>query len=283
LFSIQQPAFFVHLEISMKNYVQITIRTRSETKNIDYGRQFLQIMIDSDSRLEPEYLDCVLTRSNTTPFENLEAGLARWATREMVQGYTTKVDAIWGAKWKRKSRPSYSCEINHTSAAINGDLIPADFGFTAKWNASVNWADLFRSLCALPKTQIAMLHHFTGIEMTKKNSSFEIGSLKAWFDPKFPDISWAMMFGDDFVYAVDVQKLTAHGFPVEAVGSGYLVRVTDSLLDVSQRFDYFCERRELLRTLLPASIFPDREAEEANRQMLQDIMQQKYPTSGASE
>ena len=259
----------------MKTYIQITIRSKEATKEAEYGRSFLQAMFDTDLRLEPEYLDCVLTRSNTTPFENLQASLTRWATQETVKGYTAEVNGIWGAKWKRKSRPSYNCEIDHTSAAINGELIPSSFSLTAKWNATVNWAYLLKSLCMLPKTQIATLHHFIDIEMKNKNNRFEIGSLGAWFDPKFPEIAWGMMFGDDFVHAVDVEKLTALGFPVEAVGSGYLVRVTDSLLDVSQRFDYFCERRELLRANLPRDIFTDPDEAEANRAEIERLIKER--------
>ncbi len=267
----------------MKNSIQIVVRSKKITNSVEYGRQFLKAMMSADSRLEPEFIDCVLTRSNTTPYGSLEEALTRWATRKTVQGYTEKVDGVWGAKWKRKSHPSYSCRINHMLIDNYGDVSPSNFNFSAKYDVLVDWLKLFRSWCKVSDAQIAILHHFTDPELINKHRDFELGVLGSLIDPEFPEIAWAMMFGDDFVHAVDVKKLTAHGFPVEAVGSGYLLRVTDSLLDVSQRFDYFCERREVLRTLLPASIFTDQAAEEANRQMLQDIMQQKYPTSGASE
>lgn len=249
----------------MKNYAQITIRSKKSTSQVEFGRQFLQTMIDVDPRLEPEFIDCVLTRSNTTPYGNLDAALTRWATQQVVRGYAVKVDSVWGAKWKRKSRPSYSCEISHTRTSINGELIPSSLNFHARYDLSVDWFALFRSWCEVSDAQIAMLHHFTNPELINEYRDFEIGSLGAWFNPRFPEIAWAIMLGEDFVQAVDISKLTALGFPVDAVGSGYIVRVTDSLNDVSQRFDYFCERREILRNLLPVNIFVDEDEERRKR------------------
>ena len=249
----------------MKNYVHIKIRSKKPTSQVEFGRQFLQAMTDVDPRLEPDYLDCEVTRSNTTPYNNLEEGLNRWAVPKTVQVYANKVDGFSGAKWKRKSRPNYSCEIDHMLINIYGNVVPANLRFNARYDLSVDWFALFRSWCDVSDAQIAMLHHFTDTEMKAKNDSFEIGSLGAWFDPRFPEIAWAMMLGAEFAQAVDVEKLAALGFPVEAVGSGYLVRVTDSLNDVSQRFDYFCERREILRNLLPVNIFVDEDEERRKR------------------
>lgn len=249
----------------MKNYVHISIASKIPTHDSIFGRHFLQAMTDVDPRLEPEFIDCVLTRSNTTPFDNLDAGLKRWAVPKTMQIYNAKVDGFWGAKWKRKSRPSYSCEINHMLINIYGNVVPANFGFDARHDTSVDWLVLFRSWCEVSDAQIAMLHHFTNPELINKNRHFEIGSLGAWDDPRLPEIAWAMMLGKDLVQAVDVDKLSALGFPLETVGSGYLVRVTESLNDVSQRFDYFCERREILRNLLPVNIFIDEEEERRKR------------------
>jgi hypothetical protein len=259
----------------MKNYVQITIRSKKATDKTEYGRQFLLAMINTDPRLEPEFIDCVLTRRNTTPYDNLEYALTRWATRKTGQAYTAKVDGVWGAKWKRKSRPSYGCRISHMLIDNYGDISPSNFNFSAKYDESVNWPELFRLWCTVSDAQIAILHHFTEPELINKYRDFEIGNLGILWKPSFPEIAWAMMFGDDFVHAVDVEKLTALGFPVEAVGSGYLVRVTESLLDVSQRFDYFCERRELLRANLPRDIFTDPDEAEANRAEIERLIKER--------
>lgn len=266
----------------MKNYIQIVIRSKKTTSEVEYGRRFLEAMMNVDPRLEPEFIDCALTRSNTTPYKSLEEALTRWTTRKTIQGYTAKVDGVWGAKWKRKTRPSYSCEIDHMTVSMYGNIVPSNFHFEAKFNPSVDWSKLFKSLCQVSDAQIAIMHDFTDPELINRNRDFELGVLGSSLDAEFPEIAWAMMFGDDFVHAVDVEKLTALGFPVEAVGSGYLVRVTDSLLDVSQRFDYFCERRELLRANLPRTIFTDPDEAEANRAEIERLIKERDAKAAAA-
>lgn len=245
----------------MKDYLLLILRNKEETYTKSYGNCILQAMVDVDQKLEPEFFDCVLERYNTTSYENLDDALKRWTTRKSIKGYTQEVEGDWGAKWKRKKQPSYRCENNHMKINLNGDLVPSELSLTAKWNKSVDWNNLFKSWCSIGDTQIAFLHHFTEFEMVNKHNDFKIGSFGAWSNPRFPDISWAMMFGDDFAPRLNVDKLRELGFSADVVGSGILVRVTDDILDVSKRYDYFCERRELLRANLPHDFFIDPEEE----------------------
>lgn len=244
-----------------KNYIKIALRSKKDTKQIEYGRQFLNAMMEAEPRLEPEFFDCELERYNTTSYKNLDDALKRWTTRKSIKGYTQEVEGDWAAKWKRKKQPKYDCYMRHMVITKSSYINPGNFNFTSNWYENINWIKLFDALCKVSDAQIGMLHHFTPNEALNDCDAFELGSFGAWSNPRFPDISWAMMFGDDFAPRLNVDKLRELGFSADVVGSGILVRVTDDILDVSTRYDYFCERRELLRANLPHDFFTDPEEE----------------------
>jgi hypothetical protein len=263
------------LELDVKNYIQITVKIRKPTYEIEFGRTFLSAFIESDVRLTPEFFDVMKDRSINRRFIDIDHALEKWTTHSSVNVLGRDIPLCSAAKWTRKQEPKYSCYVDHMLITNDGSVSPGRWNFTAKWTPKIDWLNLFRSICHVCDAQAGMLHHFTSPEIRNPPSDFAIGIIAPAINPRFKDISWAMMFGDDFVHAVDVEKLTALGFPVEAVGSGYLVRVTDSLLDVSQRFDYFCERRELLRANLPRDIFTDPDEAEANRAEIERLIKER--------
>jgi hypothetical protein len=269
------------MEIAMKNYLKITICSKKATSSIEFGRLFLSAFIDSDIRLTPEYLDTMRDRSVNRPFINIDHSIEKWSPKSKLQVPGTYQEFYDKAKWTRKSTPSYQCYmLAHTIRNNFNKIVPSYFSFKAKWDDSVDWSVFFQRLCTVADAQAAMMHRFTPIELGNSNSRFKDLGIHTALNPKFPDISWAMMFGDDFVYAVNVDKLTAAGFPVEAVGSGYLVRVTDSILDISQRYEYFCERREILRSLLPIEIFVDEDEERRKRMEFMKVFAEYKASQG---
>ena len=266
----------------MQNYVQITVKIKRPTYEIEFGRAFLSAFIESDTHLTPEFLDIMKDRPISRPFIDIDHALEKWTTYSSVNVIGKDLPLCSAAKWTRKHEPKYSCYMSHMLINNFGNVSPGACYFTARWSPKIDWLLLFRSISRVCDAQAGMLHHFTSPELVKPNGRFPRGSIAPAMNPKFPEIAWAMMFGDDFVHAVDVKKLTALGFPVEAVGSGYLVRVTDSLLDVSQRFDYFCERRELLRANLPRTIFTDPDEAEANRAEIERLIKERDAKAAAA-
>ncbi|MET0611997.1 MAG: hypothetical protein ABWZ39_12105 [Pseudomonas caspiana] len=56
-----------------------------------------------------------------------------------------------------------------------------------------------------------------------------------------------MFYGDEFAEAVDIDKIGLAGFPIEKIGNGYLVRVTENVQDGLNNFPpiFFKRRAEL--------------------------------------
>ena len=70
-----------------------------------------------------------------------------------------------------------------------------------------------------------------------------------------PNIGWAMFYGDEFAQEVDADRIAASGFPIEKLGNGYLVTVTNSIQDVVDDFPLFSKRRAELKSLFREGFF----------------------------
>ncbi|MCY1385108.1 hypothetical protein D9M69_734520 [compost metagenome] len=64
-----------------------------------------------------------------------------------------------------------------------------------------------------------------------------------------------MFYGDEFAQEVNADQIAASGFPIEKVGNGYLVRVTNSIQDVADDFSFFSKRRAELKSLFREGLF----------------------------
>ena len=254
----------------MQNYIQISIRTKTETTSADFGRKFLSQFIEPDDRLTPEFFDSKIERYNRTPFTNIDDALSKWCIYQRIVSAIGECDFNESAKWKRKSTPRYSCNFQHTLTNRYGGIHAGHLDFNAKWNPKVDWLQLFSNLCEASNAYMAMFHHFTPVEVAKPKSYFAMGTMGAGTDPRFEDIPWAMMVGKELTPKIDFDTLKFYNFPVKECGDGHLIFVTDSLLDVSQRFDYFVEYREILRHLLPTDLFIDQE--EQRRKQLEFML-----------
>lgn len=238
----------------MSGQVLITFRSEQPTYERDFGRDLLEAMIGVDPRLTPQFFDDALSEVQT-PYVDLEASLAQWGNESTIRGYTQDVSARWGAKWRRRSPPRYKAEITHMHLDNYGGVVPSSFALASKWEPTIDWGRLFLMLCSVTKAQLAMLHLFTPAEELNPNEDFAIGHLGTLWNPCFSGVSWAMMLGTSLAKRADVSKLETLGFPVCAADSGVLVSVTEALSDVAERYDYFNERRRVLKEALPGSIF----------------------------
>ncbi len=102
-----------------------------------------------------------------------------------------------------------------------------------------------------------MLHYFTAPELQPNmvNDSFQIGSFNAALKPDVPNAGWAMFYGNEFAESVDADRITNAGFPIEKIGDGYLVRVTENIQDIVTDFRMFAHRRTELKSLFPEGFF----------------------------
>ena len=246
----------------MNNYVRITLEIKGETHSRDFGRALLSVFCNFAPSLMPDLLDSGEDGPHRTPFDDLETAMNQWGKTFSLDMRGGDPDAYWGARWKRKQEPRYNAYFMHGIFNRRNFLTPSTLSFKAKWNPKVDWAELFLRLCNACDTRAALMHHLTPRELSSAISDFAYGIIAPtlntrFHDLRFPGITWAMMFGAEFLDRVDARAIKDAGFGVRQVGTGYLVQVTDSLLDVLKRYDHFCERRETLLAFVPASVLRD--------------------------
>ena len=159
----------------MKNYIAITVKSKKQTHDLDYGRAFLSSFIKTDVCLTPEYLDTMEDKPISRRFVDMEHALEKWSTYSSVNMFGKDRQLHDTAKWLRKSVPIYSCYIlNHTKRNMYNDIVPSDFSFKAKWCADIDWFKLFYALCSVADAQVGMMHHFTALEIKNPNGDFEM-------------------------------------------------------------------------------------------------------------
>ena len=62
-------------------------------------------------------------------------------------------------------------------------------------------------------------------------------------------------YGDKFAKEVDEKSIAAAGFPIQKIGNGYLVQVTENINDVVNDFPMFSKRRAELKSLFRDGLF----------------------------
>lgn len=238
----------------MKKYVQISIRTRVDTTELERGRE-LVALLDSHG-LTPEQVSF-----NPDKFKDDFLGdesLERWwAVMATVKSQGRSFEAPMPFAWRRKRVVKSSGYVWHRVHNQAGRLVPASVSISAPWNSRIDWRLLFSELVRIFPPQIGMLHLFTPREVGQRGawSSFEIGSFGASLAPELHNLAWATYFGDEFSVEGDRDAMKKEGFTVDEYANGYLVQVTTSLEDVDRSFDLFSAKRAKLKTLYRNELF----------------------------
>jgi hypothetical protein len=238
----------------MKSYVQISIRTRVDTTELERGRA-LVALLDSHG-LTPEQVSF-----NPDKFKDDFLGdesLERWwAAIATVRSQGRSFEAPMPFAWRRKKVVRSSGYVRHRIYNHAGKLVPGSVSISAAWNTRIDWRMFFSELVRIFPPQIGMLHLFTSREIGRRGawSSFEIGSFGASLAPELHNIAWATYLGDEFSEEGDRAAMKREGFIVDEYANGYLVQVTASLEDLDRSFDLFSAKRAELKTLYRQGIF----------------------------
>lgn len=240
----------------MKKYVQISIRTRTDTIDWSVGEQFIDSLEKTGGKLTPEYVSHNFDRIDE-PFLNKLSCENLWASKGLLNFNGASLDFYQDFAWKRKRAVRSAGSVVHTARNTRAQIVPGSISLTAAYDESVNWVELLRMWCHLFRPQLGMLHVFTGPELSlsERNSSFQIGSFDSAMNPNVPNMGWGMFYGDEFAKSPGVDGMSACGFDVGELGGGYLVRVTDEIQDVVDDFSTFSARRSELKRFFPEGFF----------------------------
>jgi hypothetical protein len=244
----------------MKRYIQIAIRTRSNTTDWKVGERLIDSFGIGDGLLMPEYASYFNPDKIKDPFLGKAACEAIWAVKCAIHlpGPGGLRDFFADFAWRRKKMLKCTGYVVHTSKNIYLNTVPGNLSFNSVYSEKIDWYSLFKIWCEIFPPQLGMLHIFTKPELEFKVNeydSFQIGSFNAALKPDIPNAAWAMVYGDEFAEKVDVDRIVSAGFPIEKLGNAYLVRVTENIQDVLNDFPRFSKRRAELKSLFPENFF----------------------------
>lgn len=240
----------------MKSYIQIAIRTKAETIDWGVGEKLIDSLSLSGRLLLPEQVSHNADKF-TEPFLGKTSCESVWASKASMRANGALSDFYQDFAWKRKKAIKSSGSVVHTARNVRGQLVPGSISLNAACSDKADWYSLFKAWCEIFPPQLGMLHLFTSPELSpsEKNGSFQIGSFNAALKPDVPNIGWGMFYGDEFAQEIDADQIAASGFPIERLGNGYLVRVTNSIQDVVDDFSLFSKRRAELKSLFREGFF----------------------------
>ncbi|MDF3859039.1 MULTISPECIES: hypothetical protein [Achromobacter] len=240
----------------MKPYVQISLRTKIETNGWDIGGQLIESLYLNDGLLAPE---CVSHNPDkvTELLEGKHHAEQFWAKKISIRVNGSLSDHFDYFAWKRKGSVKSTGYVSHTMRDIRNRIVPGGVHLNSVYSDKVDWYHLFKVWCEIFPPQLAMLHYFTGPELQPHmvNDSFQIGSFNAALRPDVPNAGWGMFYGNEFSDRVDADRIASAGFPIEKIGDGYLVRVTNDIQDIVADFQLFAQRRVELKSLFPEGFF----------------------------
>lgn len=240
----------------MKPYVQIVIRTKSETIGWGVGEAFISSLNRDEGLLVPEQVSHNADKFGES-FMGVAASEACWASKAAIRFNGALSDFYLDFAWRRKKTVKGTGSVVHTMRNVRGQIVPGAVRYRSASSERVDWYSLFKVWCEIFPPQLGMLHLFSGPELdpAEKNNSFQIGSFNSALKPDVPNMGWAMFFGDEFAGEVDFERVAASGFPIEKLNTGYLVRVTENIQDVASDFALFSKRRAELKSLFREDLF----------------------------
>ncbi len=259
----------------MKLRTQITVRTKCETTSWAFGKRFLEILLEQGNKLVPEQIAVGSEGGfrDKIMFGGINACEEYWAKHYTYRSEGNYFEGCEDFLWRRRKAAKTNSLFSHTKKNIKNQIVPAEASLTADWHKVIDWGALFCGWCEHMVPQVAMLHvlaepemfelpGYNLLECTDEEAQFErawndfrLGTFGAALKPEIPNIGWAMFYGDEFAHEVDEAAISAAGFPIEKIGEGYLVQVTEDINDVVNDFAMFSKKRAELKSLFRDDLF----------------------------
>ena len=240
----------------MRAYIQIAIRTNSETIGWGVGSRLFDSLSSNGGLLAPEFVSHNADKV-TEIFDGQKKMERFWAEKASIQANGTISDFFLDFAWKKESFLKSSGRVSHTFRNLKNQIVPGDICLKSEYGDKINWYGLFKNWCDIFPPQLGMLHLFSDPELGphERRNSFQIGSFNAALKPDIPNIGWAMFYGNEFAEKIDAEGIFRAGFPIEKMSNGYLVRVTEDIKDIARDFEFFARQRTELRSLFPSGFF----------------------------
>ncbi len=225
------------------------------TTDWSLGKQVLAAFEETGTQLIPEVL--FHWDDKIGPFISVEQVEPYWAQVAQMRVNGVLSEFSIGLRWKRNKVAKYEAEISHTRKDARGNTLDGRLSVYAPLHKKTDWRHLGARICEVMNADLAMLHCFTSFDNEPAQSNTPESYFRSFtiVDAKIPNIGWGMFYGRRFVHEVDEAAISAAGFPVQRIGEGYLVQVTEDINDVVNDFDRFSKRRAELKSLFRDDLF----------------------------
>ena len=235
--------------------VKFDVLTGNEISDWNYGQSFFEMLIAADSRLTPQEIG---NHDNITKYESVSSLKPHWGRHVMLTGPLGAVDSIWPLPWRRHSELRSSGEVSFTQADKFGGLIEGTIAITAAFDRKTGWLDLFKNVCDMKNAIAGFVHIPAEIEIHKTTPGhspfyFPLGGTIA--KNQLSNLAWATYFGPQFANETDFGKLSGLGYHVEELAGGYLLRMSDNIMDCFNDFPAFSRRRVELKKHFRPDLF----------------------------
>ena len=220
-------------------YVLLSLVTREKLMAEPYGRQILTLLYEQYPLLAPEFANFYDPINKPVP--TVESALEYWKQEQFICRRKKTVRMMNG--WVGSDR----CEIGRIT-------------FEYSWNQKVDWFQVLQKMALVSKSYFAYVHvcgenEIEGAGLGSAVYLFLNGVLGMHLKKGIPQLGWGHYFGEEYVKELDISLLKKHGFSVEPLGEGYVFNLTDQLSDVITNYEYFNERRALLKSLFRPDLF----------------------------
>jgi hypothetical protein len=221
-----------------KKYVLISLVTREKLTKEPYGRNILSLFYQDYPNLAPQTAN--FYEPINQPVPNVEAALEYWGESQRLYRRKNSVAGLWVIDTGRDD--------------IGGCMLRYN------WDNKAKWFQLFKQLVTLSKAYFGYVHIITENEREPAGLGSAIdlflnGVTGAYLKKGIPQLGWGHYFGEEYVKELNVSLIKKLGFSIEPLGEGYVFHLTDQLSDVITDYDYFNDRRQLLKSLFRPELF----------------------------
>ena len=203
-----------------------------------------------------------------------------WGQRVQVRAQGRVFEAVEPFHWKGGRPADAKGWVLFSQQTARGAATRGTIGVQARVGVRVDWHGLLVAWCAAFQPESGLLHPCVsrdepGPPVNRLDCTPEEEVLAlAWthyrsasLRPRFragplttvveglTNLGWATWFGPDLAHHVDAPGLRAAGFPVDRIGAGWLVRLSERVEDMAGDFARFASLRTRARALFQKGVF----------------------------
>ena len=266
----------------MKYDLQMYVQTNTDMTSWDIGKKFLSPLFNNE-KLAPQRVSTfgeVTTRCGFD-VEGMKECRAYWASKATMRVDGALDEFTVDFNWKRLKSIKSEGYVDFIKTTNRGKKIPGRISFRSKYRKEVDWIALFINWCKITTPFAAILHPINAekspVDMTRDvrdfsyteevaenawsrflsgelYSEFRAGELNSMV-LGLTNLGWASWFGGKYFEEINEAEIAAAGFPIQKIGNGYLVQVTEDINDVVNDFPMFSKRRAELKSLFRDDLF----------------------------